>query len=147
MRHFVLAVLATTIAVTPAFAGPVHVFGPGGPAPAMKEAAATFSKMRGVPVEVTVQVKRPASTGDPLFKANAGFNIEYDSSKGQASTPWQNVEPGEGWATYTYAIPDATFSNGEGYDLMINAGGSKTDLTFSSISVRRGAEVPVNNVS
>ena len=34
-------------------AGALHVYGPGGPAPAMKEAAATFAKARNIQVEVT----------------------------------------------------------------------------------------------
>ena len=46
---------------------PLLVYGPGGPAPAMKEAAAAFSKAEGVRVEVTAgptdtSMRRPAPT-------------------------------------------------------------------------------------
>jgi accessory colonization factor AcfC len=34
-------------------AEPLHVYGPGGPYPAMKEAAETFGKAHGVDVQVT----------------------------------------------------------------------------------------------
>jgi hypothetical protein len=93
----------------------------------------------GVPVTVTVEVKRPApSNGSGPVNSASSFRIEYDSPTGYKSTPLQVVEPGVGWVTYTYVIPDATFANAEGYDLLINTGGSKTDLTFGSISVRKG---------
>jgi hypothetical protein len=99
---------------------------------------------RGVPVEVTVEVKRPAGTGDEIFKALPGFNLEYDSASGVASTAWQNVEPGEGWATYTYRLPDvaaklpvATFANRNGYDIRVNTFGSRQNLVFGSITVRK----------
>jgi len=87
MRHFVLAVLATTIAVTPAFAGPVHVFGPGGPAPAMKEAAATFSKMRGVPVEVVAGptpewIETARQTGDVIFSGSETMMTDLQTAMG-----------------------------------------------------------------
>lgn len=91
----------------------------------------------GVPVKVTVEVKRnPVIEG--VFAPQAGFNLQYDSPKGFKSTPWQNLEGGEGWATYTYTIPDAAFSNRDGYDLLINTWGSRQDLVFRSITLRKG---------
>ncbi len=48
--------LAATLALAAPFARAeevIHAYGPGGPAPAMKEAAEAFSKAKGVKVEVT----------------------------------------------------------------------------------------------
>jgi hypothetical protein len=101
----------------------------------------------GVPVTITVDVRRPPSKSSSTVNTSSSFRIEYDSPTGYKTTPVQVVEPGEGWATYTYTVPDATFANAEGYDLLINAGGSKTDLTFGSISVRRETPLTGNNVS
>ena len=76
MRRFSLvAALAAFIPATSAIAGPVHVFGPGGPTPAMKEAAATFSKTRGVPVEVVggpapAWIEAAKQTGDVIFSGS-----------------------------------------------------------------------------
>lgn len=96
----------------------------------------------GQPVTITVEVHRPAPQPGGLISASAGFRVEYDSPKGYKSTPYQVVEEGEGWATYTFNVPDASFANAEGYDVLINSGGSKRDLTFASISVKRGATPP-----
>jgi accessory colonization factor AcfC len=52
MRHVPLLALLLVPSLSPA-AEPLRAYGPGGPAPAMKEAAEAFSKARGVPVEVT----------------------------------------------------------------------------------------------
>ncbi len=94
----------------------------------------------GVPVTITVEVRRPsASSNSSIINSASGFRVEYDSPTGYKSTPFQIVEPGEGWATYTFAVPDASFANAEGYDLLINTNGSKRNLTFGSLAVRRGA--------
>jgi len=92
---------------------------------------------RDVPVEVTVVVQRPMPESQTLVSSSAGFNIEYSTPNGTGRTTWQNVEAGSGWATYTFTLPDASFSNRGGYDLLINTFGSKKNLVFSSISVRR----------
>jgi hypothetical protein len=92
---------------------------------------------RDVPVEVTVVVQRPMLESQTLVTSTAGFNIEYSTPNGTGRTAWQNVEAGSGWATYTFTLPDASFSNRGGYDLLINTFGSKKNLVFSSISVRR----------
>lgn len=52
MRHTLL-LLMTLFSVSPAMAGTLLVYGPGGPAPAMKEAAEVFSRAHKVKVEVT----------------------------------------------------------------------------------------------
>ncbi len=92
---------------------------------------------RGTPVKVSVTVRRPAPESASLMTSTAGFNLQYGAPDGSRFTQWQVVEPGEGWATYTFDLPDATFANRSGYDLMINTFGSKKNLTFGSVTVRR----------
>lgn len=53
MARSLAAVLAITFAAPALAQVAVHAYGPGGPAPAMKEAAAVFGKAHGVVVEVT----------------------------------------------------------------------------------------------
>lgn len=53
MKAKIFAAVAMLGMVSPALAETIHVYGPGGPAPAMKEAAATFGKANGVEVIVT----------------------------------------------------------------------------------------------
>ncbi|EZP77770.1 hypothetical protein CP98_01539 [Sphingobium yanoikuyae] len=53
MKSLLLAAVAAATMALPASAETIHVYGPGGPAPAMKEAAATFGKANGVEVIVT----------------------------------------------------------------------------------------------
>lgn len=48
-----VASLAISISVSVQAAGIIHVYGPGGPLPAMKEAAAAFGKKHSIEVEVT----------------------------------------------------------------------------------------------
>jgi accessory colonization factor AcfC len=76
MRAFILTALAAMTIAAPAYAGPVHVFGPGGPAPAMKEAAATFSKLRGVKVEVVA-----GPTSDWIDAAKQSGDVIYSGSE------------------------------------------------------------------
>jgi hypothetical protein len=103
---------------------------------------------KGVPVTITVEVHRPApSSSGPLTNNAVGFRVEYDSPSGFKSTKWQDVEPGEGWATYSFDVPDATFANAQGYDLLINAGGSKQDQIFRSISVKRAGVAQVETAT
>jgi accessory colonization factor AcfC len=76
MRAFILTALSAMTIAAPAYAGPVHVFGPGGPAPAMKEAAATFSKLRGVSVEVVA-----GPTSDWIDAARRSGDVIYSGSE------------------------------------------------------------------
>lgn len=92
---------------------------------------------RNQPVEVTVEVRRPAPSGDTIFNNKAGFNLQYDVPDGSRYTQWQIVEPGEGWASYTFELPNASFANRGGFDLLINTFGSKQNLVFGSVSVKR----------
>ncbi len=50
----------------------LHVYGPGGPAPAMKEAAAAFEKQSGIKVEVTA-----GPTPQWIEKAKSDADIIY----------------------------------------------------------------------
>jgi accessory colonization factor AcfC len=54
----------------------LHVYGPGGPAPAMKEAAATFSKATKIEVEVTV-----GPTPQWIDNAKADADLVYSGSE------------------------------------------------------------------
>ncbi len=91
----------------------------------------------GVPVTISVEVKRPPVQAQSLFSATSGFRIEYDGAGGQKTTKWTPVENGDGWTTITFEVPDAKFANNGGYDLLINAGGSKTPLTFARVTLTR----------
>jgi hypothetical protein len=96
---------------------------------------------RGAAVRVTVEVRRPVANEGP-FAPKGGFNLMYDSPTGFRSTPWQIVEGGDGWATFVIDIPDASFANRDGFDLLINAWGSRQDLVFRSVTLERlGARV------
>jgi len=94
---------------------------------------------RGVPVTVTVTVHRPQpdTAGVGLLNDKGGFKLEYDSASGFKSTEWRPVDAGTGWATFVFHLPDANFSDEDGYDLLVNAGGSKVDLVFGSVTVER----------
>ncbi len=75
-----------------------------------------------------------------------GFNLMYDSMTGYRFTPWQWVDAGSGWATYTFRITDADFSKTWGWDFAINgAGDRKENLVVRSVSVQRvAAGVPAH---
>ena len=92
---------------------------------------------QGTPLRVTVQVKRPASLGDTLVNSSAGFNIQYDAPGGAQATPFQIVEPGDGWATYSFDIPDALLINSGGADFVINTFGSKRGLVFGGVTIQK----------
>lgn len=75
MRHVVL--LLMFLSASSAMAGTLHVYGPGGPAPAMKEAAQAFSKANHAKVEVT--------TGPtPEWKTQAGKDADVIFSGSEA---------------------------------------------------------------
>ncbi len=106
---------------------------------------------RGVPVRVTVEVHKAGPLGDPIAPNVAGFCLEYDSADGPKRTAWQDVEPGDGWTTYSFDLPNASFSNRGGFDLLINSWGAKQDLTFGGVKVQRlekdPGTVPVTTAS
>ena len=77
MRSCLTSAIATLAFVAgAAAAGPVHVYGPGGPAPAMKEAAASFAAKRGVKVEVVA-----GPTKDWLAQAKGDADVIYSRSE------------------------------------------------------------------
>ncbi|WP_157947627.1 stalk domain-containing protein [Abditibacterium utsteinense] len=92
----------------------------------------------GAPVTISVTVRRTQQQSSSIVNTASSFRVEYDSPSGYKTTPLQVVESGEGWVTYSFDVPDASFANAEGYDLLINTGGSKSDIMFGSVSVKRG---------
>ncbi len=98
----------------------------------------------GVPVTLTVEVKRPRPVTQSAVSSESGFRVEYDGAGGPKTTKWQLIEPGDGWTTVTFDLPDAQFANTGGYDLLINAGGSKRPLSFGTITLSRAnAATPI----
>ncbi len=93
----------------------------------------------GVPVTISVTVRRTEKQISSVGNSASSFRIEYDSPSGYKTTPIQVVESGTGWITYSFEVPDATFANAEGYDLLVNTGGSKSNLMFGAVSVKRSA--------
>ena len=89
----------------------------------------------GVPVTLSVEVYA-APLSDPT-KA-LGFRVEYNSSSGNRSLPWQPLVPGSGWQTFQIPLPDAQFANAGGYDILFNVGASATGETFGKISLSKG---------
>ena len=89
----------------------------------------------GVPVTLGVDVYAP-----PLSDSTKalGFRVEYNSSRGNRSVPWQPLVPGSGWQTFQIPLPDAQFANAGGYDILLNVGASAAGITFGKVSVTRG---------
>ena len=78
MKKFLL-VLATTlgvVAVSPAAAQSIKAYGPGGPAPAMKEAAQAYEKKTGTKVEITA-----GPTAEWKDKAKADADLIFSGSE------------------------------------------------------------------
>lgn len=87
-----------------------------------------------VPVEVILEVLAPGVAGQ------VGFNLLYDSTGGYRFTPWQWLEPGDGWRTVTVRLTDATMANTWGWDFAINTAGNRAaDLVVRRVTVRKGA--------
>ncbi|CAA0090237.1 Uncharacterised protein [Starkeya nomas] len=77
MLKSLLLSLAVAVAIVPAArAADLNIYGPGGPAPAMKEAAATFGKLRGVDVAVTA-----GPTSAWIEKARQDADLVYSGSE------------------------------------------------------------------
>ena len=78
---------------------------------------------------ITVQVHRASAA------QLVGFNLLYDSMTGYRFTPWQWVDAGAGWATYTARLTDAAFAHTWGWDFAINgAGDQKEPLVVRSVT-------------
>jgi hypothetical protein len=81
---------------------------------------------------VTVQVHRASAP------QQVGFNLFYDSMSGYRFTPWQWVDAGQGWATYTFRLTDADFSSTWGWDFAVNgAGDKKENLIVRAVTVTK----------
>jgi len=81
---------------------------------------------------VTLQVHRASAA------QRVGFNLMYDSMTGYRFSPWQWVDAGDGWATYTVRLTDAAFAKTWGWDFAVNAAGDqKEPLVVRSVSVAR----------
>jgi accessory colonization factor AcfC len=77
-RLIVLSLVAALVALwsLPAGAEDLHVYGPGGPEPAIREAAAQFGAARGIHVEVTA-----GPTGNWLAQAKTDGDVVYSGSE------------------------------------------------------------------
>ncbi len=82
-------------------------------------------------VEITVECREPARAD------TVGFMVRYDSTRGVINTPWQWIQPGSGWRTYSVVLDDADFSGRPGYDFVIDAAASQQDLWVAAVTVRR----------
>lgn len=80
-RRLVLGlVLGVAVSGTASAAEPLHVYGPGGPLPAMKEAAETFGRTHDVDVQVTA-----GPTGQWLEQAKNDADVIFSGSEGMMS--------------------------------------------------------------
>ncbi len=69
-----------------------------------------------------------------------GFNLLYDARSGYRFTPWQWVEPRQGWTAQVLQLEDASFATTAGWDFAINAGGNRReDLIVRAVAVRKVA--------
>ena len=80
MRYTIL--LMMFLSASSAMAETLHVYGPGGPAPAMKEAAAAFSKAHKVKVEVTAGPTpewkaRASKDADVIFSGSESMMTDF----------------------------------------------------------------------
>lgn len=71
----VAAALTLTVPVVSSAAEAIHVYGPGGPMPAMKEAATAFGTAHGVTVDVTAGptptwIERAKTDADVIFSGS-----------------------------------------------------------------------------
>ncbi len=80
LKHAVIALAALAAASSGAFAANLTIYGPGGPLPAMKEAAAAFGKMKGIEVTVTA-----GPTSKWIEKARQDADLIYSGSEAMMS--------------------------------------------------------------
>lgn len=91
-----------------------------------------FFNIERRPVEVTVRVVGAAQP------EKAGFNLYYDALTGMRYSPWQKIDVGPARTfTYTLRLNDALFSDQDGYDFLINAGGSVESVRVLDVSVKK----------
>ena len=91
-----------------------------------------FFNIERQPVEITVTVM---GANQP---EKAGFNLLYDALDGMRYSAWQKIDVGPARTfTYTLRLHDALFSDQDGYDFLINAGGSVESVRVLDVSVRK----------
>lgn len=83
MRYVLFLMMA--LAASPAMAATLHVYGPGGPAPAMKEAAQVFSEVHKVKVEVTAGPTpewkaRAMKDADVIFSGSESMMTDFEAT-------------------------------------------------------------------
>jgi len=71
---------------------PLHVYGPGGPMPAMKEAAAAFEQARGIKVEVTAGptpswIDKAKKDADVVFSGSETMMTDFIAAFGDSIDP------------------------------------------------------------
>ena len=91
-RLAVAAALALTVPMIAAAAEPIHVYGPGGPMPAMKEAAAAFGTAHGVTVDVTAGptptwIERAKTDADVIFSGSETMMTDFIGALGDKIDP------------------------------------------------------------
>lgn len=97
LRKTVLAVAALLLTGALAQAAELHVYGPGGPLPAMKEAAARFGALQGVDVSVTAGptsawIDKARGDADLIFSGSEAMMTDFVAAmNGQVQSA--DVEP------------------------------------------------------
>ena len=116
MRRFVLALIAAGLAATAssaAFAAEtLRVYGAGGPAPAMKEAAAVFGKAHGIEVQVTAGPTPQWIDHAKSGAVRASVTSTIDTPPAQADSP-APLAAGRGAATQEMRDARATGPHNE----------------------------------
>lgn len=97
MKLTLAALAATALLQGAALAGPVRVYGPGGPLPAMKEAADAFGKAHGV--EITVVggptpswLEKAKADGDVIFSGSETMMSDFEAALPDQLLP-RTIEP------------------------------------------------------
>ncbi|MEZ4285860.1 MAG: substrate-binding domain-containing protein [Nitrospira sp.] len=85
----------------------LHVYGPGGPAPALREAAAEFSRTTGIQVEVTA-----GPTAKWLAKAKSEADLIYSGSESMMTDLIAAMEGAVDEAAAAPRYPDAEPTGG-----------------------------------
>lgn len=76
LKHAVVALAALVATGSATLAADLNIYGPGGPLPAMKEAAAAFGKLKGIEVSVTA-----GPTSKWIEKARQDADLIYSGSE------------------------------------------------------------------
>lgn len=97
MKHALIALAALAAAGSSALAADLNIYGPGGPLPAMKEAAAVFGKQKGIEVAVTAGptpawIEKARQDADLIFSGSEAMMTDFVAAmNGQIRS--EQVEP------------------------------------------------------